>query len=210
MTAKKFKQHIAEVEGLRTPTGKKSKKDLEAGLKDLTDKRAAKKAKAETAKPAKVTETVKDQKKDAPAAKPKASAPVAIADIPRSKVTANGGNIVSGGYDAKTKRLHVEFDKSIWEYPNTTAEEWTGLEETFSNKDVDTGAYFRKAFRGRAGSSRRVYDRSSGNGTAEAAAPVVAKANGNGKKPAAKAKSSNGNGAGKPAPAPKSNPAEVR
>lgn len=156
-------QIIAEVEGIRTPTRKRTKKEIEKAMTEFTEKSAAsKKAKTATKKNGAATST----KKTAAA---KTASGSSVADIKRIEVSENAGNVRSAGYDPKTQRLHIEFEKSVWEYPKTTAEEWKGLKATFTDKDVDTGAYFRKAFRGRAASSRRVYDKPSTSGASKEA-----------------------------------------
>jgi hypothetical protein len=148
---------IAETEGVRTPTRKRTRKERAAAIADHLQKRSAAKKKKAPAK----------AKAAKPAAKPAAAKPAgqAVADITRTAVTANGGKIRSAGFDAKTGRLHVEWQSSIWEYPDTKPAEWKGLKATLADADVNTESYFRKEFRGRAASSRRVYDRqSTGNG----------------------------------------------
>jgi hypothetical protein len=164
-------KHIAEIEGVRTPTVKRSKKEVEKALEDFTQKRTASK-KEKAAKAA-------AEPKAATEAKPKTertrSTP-AKADIARVQIAKNPGNISEAGYEESSKRLHVMFSKGgIYEFPNTTAQEWKDLEATFVMDDVDTGSYFRKAFRGRAGGSRRVFDTGEVNEAAPAETPAAKK-----------------------------------
>lgn len=147
-----FMQIIAEAEGMRTPTKKRSKAEVETAFKDFTETRAKKKAavKAKTPKKAQPVKT-------APVKKEVTAVPVIT--IKREKVTTNPGNITSGGFDKKSGMLHIEFGPgNVYEFPNTTEQEWKDLRATFVNAEVDTGAYFRKAFRGRAAGSRKIVD----------------------------------------------------
>ncbi len=145
-----FVKHMAEVEGVRTPARKRSKKEVEAAFEDYTKKRTAK-PKAKTAQSAK---SASGKAKAAPKAKAKkADAPVAevaAAAIERIPVTENRGNLSSAGYDEASQKMHVEFSAgSVYEYATVTATEWDGLKATFADKETDSGSYFRKNFRGR-------------------------------------------------------------
>lgn len=168
---------IAEAEGVRTPTRKRSKKEVETTINEFTEKRKASKSKAKAAKSAKAGTSAKKpvsaKNADQPAKAVRSTG--AVADIKRIAVVGQAGNVRSAGYDEKGSRLQIEFDKSIWEYPNTTADEWKGLKASLTDKDSDTGAYFRKAFRGRASSSKRVYDRSTEGASKEAPASAEVK-----------------------------------
>lgn len=163
-----FVKHITEVEGIRTPKRKRSKKEVEVAFDEFKKDRSAKKAKPKAAK----------AKKPAPAAESKKSEAVpsvAAGGIVRERVSENPGNIASAGYDPATKKMHVEFSKGgVYEFPNTKADEWDGFKATFADAAVDTGSYFRKAFRGRAASSRKVYDRGAAKAAPAPTAEVAA------------------------------------
>lgn len=136
---------IAEAEGLRTPTRKRSQKEIETSITDYAAKRSAKTKSAKAAKSTKTAEPKIPKKSPAK----KVVEPVASAAIERIKVTANPGNIVAAGYDEQSKKMHVEFSASVYAYPETPKTEWEKFHATFADKDVDTGAYFRKNFRGK-------------------------------------------------------------
>lgn len=135
---------IAETEGVRTPSRKRSKKELETAVADFKKKRSAKKAN-KTAVAVTSVKTAKPKK----SVEPKVDKPVSSIEIHRIKISANPGNTIAAGYDEASKRMHVEFRASVYEYPEIEKSEWQGFEATFNDKDVESGAYFRKNFRGR-------------------------------------------------------------
>lgn len=141
-----FMKIIAEVEGVRTPTRKRTKKEVEKAYEDHQKARAEKSAKRTKAKAAKPAASAKK------AATSKKAEPQAVESKPaieRVKVSENPGNIVAAGYDENSKRMHVEFKASVYEYPGIEKSEWTAFEATFEKADIDTGSYFRKNFRGK-------------------------------------------------------------
>ena len=140
---------IEEIEGIRTPTRKRSQKEIETSIADYAAKRSAKKA--AKAKPAKAAKSTKTATPKTPNKSPasKSADTVVVATIERIKVTANPGNIVAAGYDEKSQKMHVEFSASVYEYPDTEKFAWDNFHATFADKDVDTGSYFRKCFRGK-------------------------------------------------------------
>lgn len=135
---------ISETEGVRTPSRKRSKKELETAVADFKKKRSAKKANR-TAAAVTSVKTVKPKK----SVEPKAEKPVNSIEIDRIKISANPGNTIAAGYDEATKKMHVEFRASVYEYPEIEKAEWEGFEKTFTDREIDSGSYFRKTFRGR-------------------------------------------------------------
>ncbi len=160
-----FVQHIAEVEGVKTPKRKRSKKEIETSFDEFTKERAAKKktaGKSAAAKPAaKKSAPKQDTKADRPA-------PTYAEPIPMNFISPDG-YVREAAYDPKTKLFHVAFEKSTWAVPSN-ADEWKAFEKAVADPDTSVDAYYRKAFRGRAGSMLAV--RKSTNGGAAKAAPA--------------------------------------
>ncbi|MGD9564491.1 MAG: hypothetical protein AB7Q37_18855 [Pyrinomonadaceae bacterium] len=160
-----FVQHIAEVEGVKTPKRKRSKKEIETSFDDFTKERAAKKRSAKksaASKPAaKKTAPNPDVKADRPA-------PTYADPIPMNFVSPDG-YVREAAYDPKTKLFHVAFAKSTWAIPSN-ADEWKAFEKAIGDPDTNVDTYYRKAFRGRAGSMLAV--REATNPEAAKAAPA--------------------------------------
>ncbi len=140
-------QIIAETEGIRTPTKKRTRKDVENALETFNEKKAAKKAKdpAKAVKPAKA-------KKVTPA---KATVKKAAEKSPTGSANAIPLNFISptgyvreAAFDPKTKLFYVAFAKSTWAMPSTQAE-WDAFEKAVADPAIDIDAFYRKAFRGR-------------------------------------------------------------
>lgn len=130
-------QVIAEAEGVRTPTRKRTRKELEEIHANYMKKKAAKK----TAAPKKPVAP-----KPAAAVKPKQT-PVYATAVPMNYVSETG-YVREVAYDAKSKMFYVAFAKSTWAMPSSKAE-WDGVEKAIADPNVDFDAYYRKTFRGR-------------------------------------------------------------
>lgn len=145
---------IAETEGIVTPTHKRSQAEIDKAFSERAEKKAAKKA-SKPKSSAKTEKANRDAKANgngkAPAtAKPAAAKVSTQTGISREAIKVNGGNITTAGYDPKSKAMHIEFSKgNVYEYPGTEQKDWDAFAKTFADKDVVTGNYFRKEFRGR-------------------------------------------------------------
>lgn len=149
---------IAETEGIKTPTKKRTRKDVEKAYNEFTEKRAAKKA----ARKAKTPKTTTDKAPKAktgvtPASTPKKTAEAkprtAPAALPERPIKLNfispTGFVREAGFDPKTKMFYVAFAKSTWAMPSDK-KEWDAFEKAVADTNVDTDAYYRKMARGRA------------------------------------------------------------
>lgn len=143
-----FVKHIAEVEGVKTPKGKRSKKEVQDlhdnFVKEQKTKRTAKAAKAKT-KPATATAAKKPEPK-------KVVKPVATqaAAFPLNHVSETG-YVRGAAFDPKGKMFYVAFAKSTWAFP-ATADEWKAFEKAIADAETNIDSYYRKAFRGRTSS----------------------------------------------------------
>lgn len=144
-----FIQHIAEVEGVRTPKRKRSKKEIVESFEEFKTKRA--KTKNASAK--------KPAKKAAPKTTPKPAAaknadtkpaPVYAEPISLNFISPTG-YVREAAYDPKTKLFYVAFAKSTWAMPSN-ADEWKAFEKAVADPLTEIDAYYRKTFRGRTGS----------------------------------------------------------
>lgn len=135
-------QMIAEAEGVRTPTRKRSKAEREKIVADHNAKRAAKKKSDGAKKPA-----AAKAKPEPQPAKPKTT--VTANNIPLNFVS-DTGYVREAGYDEKTKFFYVGFAKSTWAMPSSQ-KEWDDFEKAIAEPNVDIDAYYRKAFRVRTG-----------------------------------------------------------
>ena len=140
-------QIIAEKEGIRTPTKKRTRKDVEEAFENFQKKKAAKKANGS----AKATKSAKERK--APAAKPTAVAKPApsYAEPIALNFISETGYVREAGYDPKTSLFYIAFAKSTWAMPSNKTE-WDDFEKAVADPNVDIDAYYRKAFRGRTAS----------------------------------------------------------
>lgn len=148
-----FVQHIAEVEGVRTPKRKRTPKETEAAFEDFKSTRA-KKGKVKTSvKTASKSRSAKSKKTTKPAeSKKRAETAVETPEswIPRTVIKENPGSTRSAGYSADREIMHVEFSvDSVWEFSEIKQADWDPYEKTFNDKDINSGEYFRKHFRGR-------------------------------------------------------------
>lgn len=141
-----FIQHIAEVEGVRTPKRKRSKKEIEASFEDFKVKRA----KTKTAKAKKTAAEPKTPKPAAAKNIDKKSAPAYAEPIPLNYISPDG-YVREAGYNPKTKLFYIQFAKSTWAMPSN-AGEWTAFEKAVADPLINIDSYYRTAFRGRTGS----------------------------------------------------------
>ncbi len=146
-----FTKIIAETEGIRTPTKKRTRKDVAEAFENFQKKKAAKKANGS----AKAEKSAKERK--APAAKSTAAKPTGVKPspayaeaIPLNFISATG-YVREAGYDPKTSLFYIAFAKSTWAMPSSK-KEWDDFEKAVADPNVDTDAYYRKAFRGRTAS----------------------------------------------------------
>lgn len=139
---------IAETEGVRTPTRKRTQAEKDAALAEHTAKSAKRKAKSPTAKKAPVLAPTKAQDADA---KPKTSS---VSAIPMNFVSATG-YVREAAFDSKTKMFHIGFAKSTWAMPSSKTE-WDAFEKALADPNVEIDGYYRKAFRGRTADMLRV------------------------------------------------------
>lgn len=138
-------QIIAEAEGLRTPTKKRSKKDLEKALETHKAKRAEQKAKAAKTT-AKKSGTAKVQATTVKHAdgKPKSK----TADPIKMNFISATGYVREAGFCSKTNMFYVGFAKSTWAMPSA-AEVWTAFEKAVADPNVNIDSYYRTTFKGR-------------------------------------------------------------
>ncbi len=142
-----FVDHIAEVEGVKTPTKKRSKKEVEKAFGEFTEKRAASK-KAKTAKT--TTASKKAAKSETPksaAAKSERPTPTYADPIPMNFISPDG-YVREAAFDPKTQLFYVGFEKSTWAIPSN-ADQWKAFEKAVADPDTNIDSYYRKAFRGR-------------------------------------------------------------
>ncbi len=144
-----FVQIIAETEGVRTPTTKRTRKQLADAFESFKEKKAAKK-KAGVSSPhvskGKQTTPKPAAAKDADASKSR-PAPTYAEPIPLNFISPTG-YVRKAGYDPKTKLFYVAFGKSTWAMPSND-DEWATFEKAVADPLTDIDAHYRKAFRGR-------------------------------------------------------------
>lgn len=144
-----FVAHIAEVEGIKTPTKTRTREDLTKAFDSFTEKRKAKKAKSTKPKTSAKTEKAARESKTAVKAdpKPKATAVKSAEPIAMNFISPEGF-VREAAFDPKTKLFHVTFAKSTWAFP-ATAEEWATFEKAVADPLTNVDTHYRKAFRGR-------------------------------------------------------------
>lgn len=135
---------IAEVEGIKTPRKKRTKKEIEQIFAENA-KETAKKKKARAAKSPKATVTPKPTLAKNADAK---SQPVATADPVEMCFVSESGYVREIGYDEKKKLFHVAFAKSIWAIPSSK-KVWDEAEKAIADKDINFDAWYRIMSRGR-------------------------------------------------------------
>ncbi len=138
---------IAEKEGVRTPSKKRSRKDVENALENFKAKKAAK---------PKVTDHQiistpalrkrKQAEAEKTAAKPKTT-PTVVEPIEMNFISATG-YVREAAFDPKTKMFFVAFAKSTWAMPST-AEVWKTFEKAVADPLTNIDSHYRTAFRGR-------------------------------------------------------------
>ncbi len=140
---------IAEAEGIKTPTKKRSLEDVKNAYNEFEKKKATRKAKGS----AKASKSAKDRKatpKPAPArnadAKPKTT--IVHAEQIKMNFISATGYVREAAFAAKTNLFYVAFAKSTWAMPSN-AKEWADFEAAVADPKVDIDAYYRKMARGR-------------------------------------------------------------
>ena len=134
-----FESHIAEVEGIRTPTRNRSKKEIAAAFDEHTKIKKAKKLMKRV--PTKTPKPTPAKSADAKPA-PKFAEPIEMCFVSAT------GYVREVGYDAKTKLFYVGFAKSTWAMPSSK-KEWDAVERAIADGAVNFDSYYRTAFRGR-------------------------------------------------------------
>lgn len=132
---------IAETEGVRTPTRKRTQAEKDAALAEHNELVAKKKA-ARSAKPK--TPKLSPTKVQNADAKPQ---PKTVDAIEMNFVSATG-YVREAAFDAKTKMFHIGFAKSTWAMPSSKTE-WDAFEKALADPNVSIDSYYRTAFRGR-------------------------------------------------------------
>lgn len=146
---------IAEAEGIRTPTKRRTRKDLQAAFESFKEKRAEKRTKSKpSAKGLKAEKTTKPEKAAGSSAPAEVKAknvtkPAGVEPIGMNFVSPTG-YVREAAFDPRTNLFHIGFAKSTWAMPSTQ-EVWNDFEKAIADPDVDIDSYYRKAFRGRTG-----------------------------------------------------------
>lgn len=148
-------QIIAEAEGARTPTKKRTRKDVEAAFENFTKKKVAKKAarkKPVTDHQIISTPALRNRKLAEAPASPATSTPAItrVAEPVKMNFISPTGYVREVGYDPKTKLFYVAFGKSTLAFPSSP-EEWAAFEVAVADSAVEIDAYYRRAFRKRTG-----------------------------------------------------------
>lgn len=134
---------IAETEGIKTPTRKRTKAEVEKAYDEFVKTKAEKKA----AKPS--TGSLSQTEKRKAAKKDTAPKPVTVYVDPIDMTFVSTDEYVRmAGFDKKSKQIHVSFAKSTWALPSN-AKEWKGFEDAIADPNINASSYYRTAFRGR-------------------------------------------------------------